>query len=188
MPRHCTSCGAWIGASAPVTCAACGTQHWLNAKPAAGALVVHEGRLLLTQRAIEPWRSCWCPPSGFCDGSEHPAACAEREALEEAGIRVRVTGYLGHWIDEYTPAGPDGADPEYCAVSYYHAVPEGGTVVAVDPAEVSAFGWFEPDALPEPLSPPGNGARIYGAWLAALAAGRLETTLVDWRPSRSSLE
>jgi 8-oxo-dGTP diphosphatase len=168
MPRHCSNCGAWIGVPAPVTCASCDARHWLNAKPAAGALVVHRGRLLLTQRAIEPWRGCWCAPSGFCDGDEHPAACAEREALEEAGVRVRVVGYLGHWIDEYTPAGPDGADPEYCAVSYYHAVLDGEPDVVVDPAEVADFGWFEPDALPEPLSPPGSGAQIYGAWRAAL--------------------
>jgi hypothetical protein len=53
---------------------------------------------------------------------------------------------------------------------------------------VSAFGWFEPDALPEPLAPPGNGTRIYGAWREALTAGRLETPLVDLEPSRSSVE
>jgi ADP-ribose pyrophosphatase YjhB (NUDIX family) len=188
MPRHCSNCGAWIGVQAPVACEACGARHWLNGKPAAGALVVADGRLLLTRRAIEPWLGRWCAPSGFCDGDEHPAACAEREALEEAGIHVRVTGYLGHWLDEYTPAGPDGADPEYCAVSYFHAVPLGDGGVVVDPAEVSDFGWFAPDALPEPLSPPGNGPRIYTAWREALAAGRLETPLVDWRPSRSSVE
>ena len=150
--------------------------------------MVADGRLLLTQRAIEPWLGRWCAPSGFCDGGEHPAACAEREALEEAGIRVRIVGYLGHWIDEYTPAGQDGVDPEYCAVSYYHAVPVGDPGVVVDPAEVSAFGWFEPDALPEPLSPPGNGTWIYGAWREALTAGRLDTPLVDLEPSRSSVE
>src|SRR5690348_828587 len=108
MPRHCSNCGAWIGAQAPVACGACGAQHWLNASPAAGALVVDEGRLLLTQRAIEPWLGLWCAPSGFCDGDEHPAACAAREALEETGVSVRITGYLGHWIDEYAPAGPEG--------------------------------------------------------------------------------
>jgi hypothetical protein len=101
---------------------------------------------------------------------------------------VRIVGYLGHWIDEYTPAGRDGSTLEYCAVSYYHAVPVGDAHVVVDPAEVSAFGWFEPDALPEPLAPPGNGTRIYGAWREALTAGRLETPLVDLEPSRSSVE
>ena len=91
---------------------------------------------------------------------------------------MRITGYLGHWIDEYAPAGPDGIDPEYCAVSYYHAVLDGSADVVVDPAEVSDFGWFEPDALPAPLSPPGNGTRIYGAWREAL---------VDSPPPRSSV-
>lgn len=51
--------------------------------------------------------------------------CAEREALEQAGVRVRVVGSLGHWIDEYLPAADEASEAQYCAVSYYHAVPVG---------------------------------------------------------------
>ena len=100
MPRFCSACGAPIAEIAPVACASCGAEHWLTASRAAAALVVHEGRLLLTRRALEPWFGLWCAPSGFCDGPEHPATTAERETLEEVGLRVHVTGYLGHWVDE----------------------------------------------------------------------------------------
>jgi ADP-ribose pyrophosphatase YjhB (NUDIX family) len=169
-----------VGAPAPVTCPACGARHWANAKPAAGALVVLDGKLLLTRRAIDPWRGLWCAPSGFCDGDEHPIAAAEREALEEAGLHVRVVGYLGHWIDEYAPGGEDGTETEWCAVSYYNAVPVADGE-AVGGGEVADVRWFAPDELPAELAPPRNGSAIYGAWREAFLAGRLETPLPDRR-------
>jgi 8-oxo-dGTP diphosphatase len=179
VPRFCSACGEPIGLASPVACEACGAQHWLNAKLAAGALVVHDGKLLLTRRTIEPWRDMWCAPSGFCDGDEHPIACAEREALEEAGVRVRVTGYLGHWIDEYAPGSADGVEPQYCAVSYYHAVPVEEPAAVHDGAEVAEVAWFATDELPRELAPPGNGPAIYAAWRAAFETGRRQTPLPD---------
>jgi 8-oxo-dGTP diphosphatase len=179
MPRFCSACGASVGVRAPTACPACGSPHWLNASPAAGTLVVDGGRLLLTRRAIEPWRGMWCAPSGFCDGPEHPAPCAEREAFEETGVRARVVGYLGHWIDEYAPGAADGTDPQYCAVSYYHAVPTEQPRARVDGTEVAEVRWFPADELPEGLAPPGNGPRIYRAWRDAFSSGRLETPLPD---------
>lgn len=177
MPRFCSACGAPIGAPAPVRCENCGTEHWHNAKPGAAALVMHRGRLLLTQRAIEPWRGLWCAPSGFCDADEHPITCAEREALEEAGIAVKVIGYLGHWIDEYLPAADASSETQYCAVSYFHAVPVGDPHPTGD-HEVAQVRWFDPDDLPE-LSPPVNGRKIYAAWRDAVRRGEIETPLPD---------
>jgi ADP-ribose pyrophosphatase YjhB (NUDIX family) len=141
--------------------------------------VVNEGRLLLTRRAHEPWRGRWCAPSGFCDGPEHPAATAVRETLEEVGLRIRLIGYLGHWVDEYLPGSEDGSEPQYCAVSYYHAVPVDALELRQRPDEVSEAEWFAPDALPDELAPPRNGPRIYAAWLSAFRDGRLETPLPD---------
>jgi 8-oxo-dGTP pyrophosphatase MutT (NUDIX family) len=106
-------------------------------------------------------------------------ACAEREAFEEAGICVRVVGYLGHWIDEYLPGADDGTDPQYCAVSYYHAVPNEEPAAVHDGDEVTELAWFGPDELPPDLAPPGNGPRIYAAWRTALLAGTIETPLRD---------
>jgi 8-oxo-dGTP diphosphatase len=179
VPRFCPSCGAAIGLQAPVACPGCGREHWLGASRAGAALVAHEGRLLLTRRAHEPWLGLWCAPSGFCDGPEHPAVTAERETLEEVGLRVRVTGYLGHWVDEYLPGDEDGVEPEYCAVSYYHAVPVEPVELRGDPAEVGEMRWFAPDELPAALAPPLNGPRIYAAWREAFRGGQLETPLPD---------
>ncbi|HEY6835984.1 MAG TPA: NUDIX domain-containing protein [Gaiellaceae bacterium] len=181
MPRFCPNCGAPIGIRAPIACPSCGHEQWLKASRAGAALVVHEGRLLLTRRAHEPWLGMWCAPSGFSDGPEHPAVTAERETLEEVGLRVRVIGYLGHWVDEYLPGSEDGVEPQYCAVSYYHAVPVASVEVRADPAEVAEMRWFRPDELPSALAPPFNGARIYASWLEAFRSGRLESPLPDLR-------
>jgi len=179
MPRFCSACGASIGVTAPVVCPACGAAHWLIASRASAALVVHEGRLLLTQRALEPWLGRWCAPSGFCDGPEHPVATAERETFEEVGLRVRVVGYLGHWIDEYAAGADGGVEPEWCAVSYYHAVPLELSDLRFQPGEVSDAGWFAPDELPAELAPEVNGPRIYAAWREAFERGELDTPLLD---------
>jgi ADP-ribose pyrophosphatase YjhB (NUDIX family) len=179
VPRFCKYCGAAIGLQAPTTCPSCGREHWLNASRAGAALVVHDGRLLLTRRALEPWRGRWCAPSGFCEGPEHPAATAERETFEEVGLRVRLVGYLGHWVDEYLPGGHDGAEPQYCAVSYYHAVPLDGLELRYQQGEVSEAQWFGADELPSELAPPRNGPEIFAAWREAFLAGRLESSLPD---------
>lgn len=95
-------------------------------------------------------------------------------------MAIRVIGHLGTWIDPYDD-DPLAAEGELVSVAYYHAVLAGEEVVRVDPAEASEAGWFEPDALPRPLAPSGNGERIFAAWRAALAAGELVSPLRDVR-------
>ena len=136
---------------------------------AAGALVVADGKLLLLRRSIDPWRGAWCAPGGFCDEGEDLASAVVRETREEAGIEIEVTGYLGQWVDEYRPGSDEGDDPTYACVSYFHARVVGEARPQADGVEMSEWGWFEPDALPQPLAPaPGNGAAIYAAWRADL--------------------
>jgi len=120
LPRYCSNCAAPLPGPPPVTCPACDTSHWLDAKPCAGALVTREGRLMLVRRAHEPWKGSWDVPGGFCGAREHPADAAMREVREETGLPVRVTGLLGMWIDTYAPDGPN-ADKVTLNI-YFHDV------------------------------------------------------------------
>jgi 8-oxo-dGTP pyrophosphatase MutT (NUDIX family) len=55
---------------------------WLTT---ADAVIIENGRVLLVRHAD---RQEWMFPGGHVDPGEHPAAAAEREALEEAGVTI----------------------------------------------------------------------------------------------------
>ncbi len=164
--RFCSACGAELPAKPPVTCTACGTSHWLNPKPCANAIVVDHEQVLLARRSYAPWKDAWGSPGGFCERGEHPIETVEREVLEETGLRVHVTGYLGVWVDEYADAvGVE--DNDVINVAYYLAAPIGGDESNFDPAEVSEVAWFPLDSLPAELAPPRTLERV----LEALRSG-----------------
>jgi ADP-ribose pyrophosphatase YjhB (NUDIX family) len=161
-----------------VTCEACRTQHWQNAKPCANAIVADGDKVLLVRRAHTPWRGAWCAPGGFCEAREHPIAAVEREVFEEAGVRVEVTGFIGIWIDDY--ADEPNPDNETISVAYYHARPTGGPAGVVDAAEVAELGWFAWRELPDALAPPGTLEAVLAGWRADVAAGRTISPLPDY--------
>ena len=132
-------------------------------------------RVLLARRAYAPWKDAWGSPGGFCERGEHPIETVEREVLEETGLRVRVTGYLGVWVDEYAD---ESAVPstDVINVAYYRAEVVGGDERDFDPREVSELRWFAWDELPADLAPPGTLERV----LEALHTG--DTTPILDRP------
>jgi 8-oxo-dGTP diphosphatase len=158
--RFCPACGAELASPPPTTCAACGTAHWRNPKPCANGIVLDGDRVLLTRRAHAPWEGMWCAPGGFVEAGEHPIEAVEREVLEETGIAVAVTGYVGVWVDGYE-------DDVVINVAYYTAAPIGAAEASPDPREVSELGWFSFDGLPPDLAPPGTLAAVLAVAHAA---------------------
>lgn len=57
---------------------------------AVGAVVVHDGAVLLVRRGRAPSRGVWAVPGGRIELGETLAEAAEREVREETGIRVRA--------------------------------------------------------------------------------------------------
>ena len=55
-----------------------------------GAITIHEGRILLVKRGIEPSRGLWAIPGGTLNLGETLQECAAREILEETGITIKV--------------------------------------------------------------------------------------------------
>jgi len=164
--RFCSACGVELPSRPPVTCAACGTSHWLNPKPCANAIVLEGGKVLLARRAYAPWKDGWGSPGGFCEVGEHPIETVEREVLEETGLRVKVDAYIGVWVDTYADdPGEPGAT--MINVAYYTATSMGGDESAFDRAEVSELRWFGWDELPPDLAPPGTLEAV----LAAVRSG-----------------
>jgi len=55
-----------------------------------GAIVIREGKVLLVKRAAAPSRGLWAIPGGSLELGETLQRGAEREILEETGIRIRA--------------------------------------------------------------------------------------------------
>jgi ADP-ribose pyrophosphatase YjhB (NUDIX family) len=148
-----------------VTCPACDTSHWADARPFAGALVSRNGKLLLVRRARGPWKGAWDLPGGFCGVREHPRQAAVREVRHETALEVEAGAVVGMWLDSYAPSGP-GADKITLNI-YFSATLAGTGEPQRDPGEVAEIGWFAPDELPEPLAFPGHLPEALRAWRAS---------------------
>jgi ADP-ribose pyrophosphatase YjhB (NUDIX family) len=90
----------------------------------------------LIQRAIEPGYGKWTFPGGFVERGEVAEAAAEREALEEAGVEIEVTGIVGLYTYE-------GQVP---AIAVFAARATGGAPTPLD--ETLEVRRFLPDDLP----------------------------------------
>lgn len=135
-------------------CPACGRVAYENAKPCAGALVERGGKVLLVRRAIAPYRGWWDIPGGFLEANEHPESGAIREVREETGLRVRLAGLLGVYLDHYGAARVLNL--------YYLARPAGGRErPGDDAAEVR---WFGPAELPARIAFPRHARRVLADW------------------------
>ncbi len=55
---------------------------------AVGAVVIHQGRVLLVRRLRPPGEGQWAIPGGKVDLGENLAQAAEREILEETGLTI----------------------------------------------------------------------------------------------------
>lgn len=119
----------------------------------AGAVVVHDGHVLLIRRSAPAGALLWTFPSGKVEPGESASAAAVREALEEAGVTVAPLVVLG------SRTHPDtGRRVVYVACRLLS-----GTAHLASPREVAEVAWVDLDGLPQ-LVPAG----VYGpvqAWL-----------------------
>jgi len=102
--------------------------------------ILEDGRLLLTQRNDF---AVWCLPGGGIDPGESFAQAAVREAREETGLLVELTGMIGIY-----------SRPRWNRGSFHlmlFAATVAGGALAPDPAEVDAAAYFGADDLPAPL-------------------------------------
>jgi len=74
---------------------------------AAGVVVRKDGKFLMVQEAKEKVRGLWNWPAGHRDGDETIEDCAKREAKEETGFDIELTGEIGLWARESEPDNPN---------------------------------------------------------------------------------
>jgi NADH pyrophosphatase NudC (nudix superfamily) len=79
--------------------AACGFVQWGNPTPAVGALVEHEGEIVLARG--QGWPEGWFAlVTGYLEAREDPRAAVAREVREELGLETVSASLIGNYIFE----------------------------------------------------------------------------------------
>lgn len=143
--RFCPACGGRLAAirqegRSRRRCVRCGFILYGNPVPAAIAVIVRGGRVLLTRRARPPYAGTWDLPGGFLEGGEHPEEGLDRELREELGLRASRARLIGFATDRYGPKG----FPVLALV--YRVTAARGRIRAGD--DVAEARWFPRGAVP----------------------------------------
>lgn len=113
-----------------------------------GAIVLHEGRVLLVKRGQAPALGLWSVPGGLVDLGETTVEAARREVEEECGLKVRIAGLVGvldrvtrdadgrvryHWVlvdylaflesNDAITAGSDAAEVRWVTIDELERLP-----------------------------------------------------------------
>ncbi len=136
----------------------------LIAPPRVGVLAVvwRDGSVLLVRRRNPPQAGRWGFPGGRLEPGERLKTAAERELMEETGVRVRAVACLAPFEQIGDPVAPPPVSESGAAASdsappsqdHWVLVPvccawEDGEPEAADDVDDAA--WFDPDKLPELL-------------------------------------
>ncbi|MCP5097167.1 MAG: NUDIX hydrolase [Chloroflexi bacterium] len=122
-------------------CTDCGFIYFTDPKVGVGVVVVHESKLLLIRRRMNPEKGKWSLPAGFLDYGEDPKETAVRETHEETNLHVEIEALIDVYHNSTVSKG--GAS----IFILYQANFLGGIPKAGDDAE--AVGFFGLDELPE---------------------------------------
>jgi len=111
----------------------------------AGVLALRRDQILLVRHYRAGLHDFWAGPGGGVEGNEELHEAAEREALEEAGIRVktRALAYIDELVDDW------GRIVKFWFLADYIS---GEIDVSANPAEgesISEAGWFARETLPQ---------------------------------------
>jgi NADH pyrophosphatase NudC (nudix superfamily) len=107
---------------------ACGFVQWGNPVPAVGALVEHEGEIILARNRA--WPAGWFAlVTGYLESREDPAAAVVREVKEELGLDVVASSLIGNYIFERKNE----------VMLCYHAVATGTVTLGAELAEYRRY-------------------------------------------------
>ena len=123
-------------------CPRCGypVKVYKNPVPTVDIIITIDDKIVLVRRKNEPFG--WAIPGGFIDFGESAETAAVREAKEETGLDVELTGLLGVYSD------PE-RDPRTHTISTVFLAKAQGTPKADDDA--LDIGLFNKDNLPEEI-------------------------------------
>lgn len=109
--HYCPSCATRLGERdehGAAVCPGCGREWYLNPAPTVGAAIVSRDRVLVTQRARDPFAGRFDVPGGFLNCDEDPLVGLRREVAEELGIEIQVSAH--NFVQAVPHTYGDGGD------------------------------------------------------------------------------
>lgn len=121
-----------------------------------GVFILREGKVLLGRRHADPAKAdselhgegTWTMPGGKLEFGESFEEGARREVLEETGLDVNVDD-----IQVISLANDKVADAHFVTIGMM-CEKVSGDPRAMEPDEITEWGWFALDQLPSPLFEP----------------------------------
>lgn len=107
---------------------------------------MRDGKLLLCKRLKAPEVGHWNIVGGKVDHMERSELAARREAEEESGLSIQSTRFL--CLSEQLIE----ADRQHWISMIYVTDDFSGEPQLTEPDKLSDIGWYDLDALPQPLS------------------------------------
>ena len=113
-------------------------QEKVNVKLAVAVLLEHNGSFLMIRRNRPPGIGLWALPGGAAKENEAAIFTARREMMEELGIKIQVLGVIGVYYEDNSEM-----------VLIVFAGSPSKLEFRINPEEVQAVGFFDPDSIPK---------------------------------------
>ena len=107
-------------------------------------IITKDNQVLLMKRKGPHGNGTWSTPGGHLDFGETLEGCAAREAKEEVGVDVVGIRFRAVTNDIFEETG------KHYVTVWLEGTPAGEPFIAAE-REVEEIGWFDWDALPQPL-------------------------------------
>lgn len=108
-----------------------------------GGVVVHDGAVLLVQRAAEPLKGQWSLPGGAVELGETLVEAVQRELREETGLEVKVLDIV-EVFERISRDAERSIRYHYVLIDYLCEPVSGAARAASD---VTAVAWARPEEL-----------------------------------------
>ena len=125
-----------------------------------GVIILRKGKVLLGLRKGSHGAGTWSFPGGHLEFGESIEECAQREALEETGLRI--TGIrFGPFTNDLFPKEGTNEGRHYVTLFAIADCPSGKPEVR-EPDKTGRWEWFSWGKLPQPLFLPVRHLREQG--------------------------
>lgn len=110
-----------------------------------GVFVFNNGKIVLQKRKGAHGSGEWSLPGGHLEFGESWEQAAEREVLEETGLKIKNVKFVGVTNDIFKKE-----NLHYITI-FMRGETDGANLLVKEKDRIEEIGWFDPKNLPEPL-------------------------------------